>query len=169
MQPCQDYKEKLILDAHGELDETERFALEGHLKNCEVCRREREQVIRFLKRIQAIVPSPELSSAKSRELTNFIARKIREKHEKSWWRKWDVTGGRRLIPALAAACLIMVALGWFSLKSLNHSPPSQALLGQGTNYPLIAEDMEVIENLNFLEELEVLDQLVERVDDRSVL
>ena len=122
-----------------------------------------------LDQIKEAVPSPELSSARSRELTNFIGRKIREKHEKSWWRKWDVTGGRRLIPALAAACLIMVALGWFSLKSLNHSPPSQALLGQGANYPLIAEDMEVIENIEFLEEMDILDQLVERVDNRSVL
>lgn len=170
MESCQDYKEKLILDAHGELDQTGRVALEGHLRKCEACRRERKRLVRFIEQIKETVPSPELSPARSRELTGFIMKKVRKKHEKSWWRKWDMpVGRRRLIGALAAACLIIVALGWLSLKTLNHSPPSQALLGQGADYSLITEDMEVIENLDFLEELEILGKLVERVDNRSVL
>jgi anti-sigma factor RsiW len=169
MEDCQDFKEKLILDAHGELDQTERFALEGHLRKCKACHRERERLVHFLSQIKEAVPSPELTSAQSRELRGFIERKIGEKKERSWWRKWDVTGGHRLIPALAAACLIFVALGWFSLKVLNDSPSSQPFLGQNGDVSLVTEDMEVIENLEFLEEMDILDKLVERVDDRNVL
>ena len=52
MEACQDFKEKLILDAHGELDQTERFALEGHLRKCEVCSQERERLGYLLDQIK---------------------------------------------------------------------------------------------------------------------
>jgi len=169
MEACQDFKEKLILDAHGELDQTERFALEGHLRRCATCRRERERLVHLLDQIKEAVPAPELTPAQASELTGFISKKVREKKVKNWWQKWDVTGGHRLIPALAAACLIIVALGWFSLKGLKHSPSPQPLLSQNGEVSLITEDMEIIENLEFLEEMDILDKLVERVDNRNVL
>ena len=168
MEPCQGYKEKLILDAYGELDHKERFALEGHLRKCEGCRRERERVSRFLERMKKAMPTTELSPDQTSELTGAIVRKLGEKQKRSWWRKWDLTGGYRLIPTLAAACLIIVALGWFSLKVLNPSPSSQPISVQSAG-SLIAEDMEVIENIEFLEEMDILDKLVERVDERDVL
>jgi anti-sigma factor RsiW len=169
MEPCQGYKEKLILDAYGELDQKERSALEEHMKKCEGCRRERERVSRFRESMKEIMPTPKLSPMQSSELTGAIMRKLGGKQKKSWWQKWDLSGGYRLIPTLAAACLIIVALGWFSLKVLNDSPSSQPILGQNGEVSLISEDMEVIENLEFLEELDVLDKLVERVDDRNLL
>jgi hypothetical protein len=118
--------------------------------------------------MKEIIPTPELSPMQSRELTDAITRKLGEKQKKSWWQKWDLTGGYRLIPALAAACLIIVALGWFSLKVLNDSPSSQPIVGQNGGSSLITEDMEVIENLEFLEEMDILDKLVERVDNRKI-
>ena len=169
MEPCQGYKEKLMLDAYGELDQKERSALEEHLRKCEGCRRERERMGLFLEQVKESMPGPEFSPAQSRELTGSIMRKLGENQKKSWWQKWDLTGGYRLIPALAAACLIMVALGWFSLKALNNSPSSPPISGQNGEVSLISEDMEVIENLEFLEEMDILDKLVERVDDKSVL
>jgi len=169
MEPCQDYKERLLLNAYGELDQKGRLALEEHLRVCEGCRRERERVSLLLERMKETMPSHELSTAQSRELTDSIMRKLGEKQRKSWWQKWDLTGGYRLIPALAAACLIIVTLGWFSLKVLNPTPSSQPILGQNGEVSLITEDMEVIENLEFLEEMDILDKLVERVDDRNLL
>ena len=169
MEPCSGYKEKLILDACGELDQKERSALEEHMRKCEGCRRERERVSRFRESMKEIMPTPELSPMQSRELTGAIMRKLGEKQKKSWWKKWDLIGGYRLIPALAAACLIIVTLGWFSLKVLNDSPSSQPIVGQNGGSSLITEDMEVIENLEFLEEMDILNKLVERVDDRSLL
>ena len=169
MEPCQDYKEKLILYAYGELDQKERSALEGHLRKCEGCRRERERMSRFSDRMKETMSTPELPPAQTRDLTGAIMRKLGEKQKISWWRKWDLTGGYRFIPALAAACLIIVTLGWFSLKVLNDSPSSQPILSQNGEVSLISEDMEVIENLEFLEEMDILDKLVERVDDRKLL
>lgn len=169
MKPCQGYQEKLMLDAYGELDERERFTLEKHLRECEGCRRERERLSLLLERMIESVDRPELSPAESRELTNMIFSKLRRNREKSWWWRWDLTGGRRLIPALAAACLIVVALGWFSLKGLHHSATTRPILGQNGELSLIAEDMEVIENLEFLEEMDILDKLVEKVDDKNLL
>jgi hypothetical protein len=114
------------------------------------------------------IPTPELSPAQSKELSGAIMEKLGEKRKKSWWQKWDLTGGHRLVPALAATCLIVVALGWFSLKVLNDSPSSQPMLGQNGEVSLITEDREVIENLEFLEEMDILDKLVERVDNRKI-
>jgi predicted anti-sigma-YlaC factor YlaD len=168
MEPCQGYKEKLMLDAYGELNEKERFTLEKHLKKCEGCRMERKRVGSFLGRMKETIPTPELSPAQSKELSGAIMEKLGEKRKKSWWQKWDLTGGHRLVPALAATCLIVVALGWFSLKVLNDSPSSQPMLGQNGEVSLITEDREVIENLEFLEEMDILDKLVERVDNRKI-
>ncbi len=169
MEPCSGYKEKLILDACGELDRKERSALEEHMRKCKGCRRERERLSRFRESMKEIMPTPKLSPTQSRELTGVIMRKFGETDKKSWWQKWDLTGGYRLIPTLSAACLIIVALGWFSLKALNNSPSSQPIAGQNGEVSLITEDMEVIKNLEFLEEMDVLDKLVERVDDRNLL
>ena len=56
MEPCQGYKEKLILDAYGELDQKERSALEEHMRKCEGCRRERERVSRFRESMKESMP-----------------------------------------------------------------------------------------------------------------
>jgi predicted anti-sigma-YlaC factor YlaD len=168
MEPCQGYKEKIMLDVYGELNEKERFTLERHLKKCKGCRRERERVSLFLQRMKETMPAAELSPVQSKELTGAIMGKLGEKPEKSWWKKWNLTGGHRLLPALAAACLIVVALGWFSVKVLKESPSSQPILGKNGEVSLIAEDREIIENLEFLEEMDILDKLVERVDNRSI-
>ena len=169
MEPCPDYKEKLIMDAHGELEQKDRFTLERHLKECEGCRQERDQLARLLERIKETLPSPEVSRVFSWEMTGSILRELKKKKKKDWWRKLRWTGGYRAIPALAAACLILFAIGWFGIKTLDRSSPSQTMLTQGSKHQLAGEDIDVIQNLEFLEDMDVLNKLVERVDERDYL
>ena len=169
MEPCPDYKEKLEMDVYGELEQKDRFALERHLKDCEGCRRERDRIARLLERIKDAHPSPEVSRLVSRDMTGAILRELKEKKEKTRWRKPRWTWGYRAIPALAAACLIVLAIGWFGLKTLDRSSSSQMMSTKGPGHQLVGEDMEVIQNLEFLEDMDILNQLVERVDERDYL
>jgi anti-sigma factor RsiW len=169
MEPCPDYKEKLMMHVYGELEQKDCFALERHLKECEGCRRERDRLARLLERIKETLPAPEVSPVLSREMTGSILRELKEKKEKTWWRKLRVTGGYRAIPAFAAACLIVIAIGWFGIKTLDRSSPSQTTFTQGSEHQLVGEDSEVIQNLEFLEDMDILNKLVERVDERDYL
>jgi predicted anti-sigma-YlaC factor YlaD len=169
MKPCPDFKEKLMMDAYGELQQEDRFVLESHLKSCEGCRRERDRLARLLERIKETVPSPEIPPALSREMTGSIIKNIKATQEKTWWRKLRWTGGYRTIPALAAACLIVFVIGWFSIKTLNQSSPSRTMFTQGSEHQPVVQDIEVIENLDFLEDMDILNKLVERVDERDFL
>jgi anti-sigma factor RsiW len=169
MEPCPDYKEKLIMDIYGELEQKDRFALERHLKECEGCRRERDRFARLLERIKETLPSPEIPRALSREMTGSILRELKEKKENTWWRKPRWTRGYRAIPALAAACLIVLAVSWFGIKTLERSLPSKTMFTQGSEHKLAGEDIEVIQHLEFLEDMDILNQLVERVDERDYL
>ena len=164
MEPCPDYKEKLEMDVYGELEQKDRFALERHLKDCEGCRRERDRFARLLERIKETLPSPEVPRALSREMTMSILREFKEKKKNTWWRKPGWTGGYRVIPALTAACLILLAVSWFGIKTLDRSSPSKTMLTQGSGHQFAGEDIEVIQNLDFLEDMDILNQLVERVD-----
>lgn len=169
MEPCQDYIEKLMLYAYGELEQRDRVALKEHLKGCEGCRQEQERLVRLLELIKETMPSPELSQVQSRRMTGSVVRELKEKQEKTWWRTWRMTRGYRAVSALAAACLIVFVISWFSIKTLKQSPPSQTMFAQGTEHSLNGEDIEVIENLEFLEQMDVLNKLVERVDESSFL
>ena len=61
MNPCQEYKERLILDVYGELDPYEQSALEEHFELCEGCRRERDRLILFVQQLRNAIPKPSLS------------------------------------------------------------------------------------------------------------
>jgi hypothetical protein len=80
-------------------------------------------------------------------------------------RNWGITAGYRLIPAISTACLILVAVIWFSIRVFNHSPNSQTALKRSGEEQLIPEDLDLIKNLDLLEEMDVLNKLVQRVDD----
>jgi anti-sigma factor RsiW len=169
MKPCPDFQEKLMMDAYGELQPKDRFVLERHLKGCEGCRRERDRLANLLERIKETMPPPEMPQALYSEMTRSIIKKLKDKQDKTWWRKLRWTGGYRTIPALAAACLIVFVIGWFSIKTLNRSSPSRTMFTQGSGHQPVVEDIEVIENLEFLEDMDILNKLVDRVDDRNFL
>jgi hypothetical protein len=71
------------------------------------------------------------------------------------------------LPALATACLFVVAVGWFALqwvqtRSLIPTVP-------GTQEQIMVSDLEILENLDLLEEMDDLEKVVQVVDQREII
>jgi hypothetical protein len=144
MKPCDDHKETLWLDVYGELVAKDRPAWEKHLAGCE----------------EEAMPAPTLSPQESSALTDAIQRNVRKEREKIWWGKRPFGLPNRLIPVLAAACLVVVAIGWFTLRGLKTPSSIEVASELKTEEQVIAKDLEIIKNLELLEEMDVIQQLV---------
>ena len=169
MKPCQDHQETLLLDVYGELAPGEREAWEKHLEACAGCRHERERLHQFLQKIKEVMPAPSLEPEKAGALADTIMKDLQREKEKTWWRgrRWGIPN--RLVPALAAACLVILAFAWFGTREVE-TPSTLRTGGRLTSeQQMIAKDLEVIRNLELLEEMEVLEKLVQVVDERNSL
>ena len=167
MKPCQDHQETLLLDVYGELAPKERSAWERHLEVCEGCRQERERLLHLVHRLKETMPSPRVSPERASALADSIKRNLRGERKKRWWEKelWGLQN--RLIPALAAVCLLIVAFGWFSLREYRPSLPFWEISNPNSEEQRIATDLELIKNLELLEEMDVIQKLVHVVNDRN--
>lgn len=165
MKACQDRQEILLLDVYGELTPSERPAWEKHLELCEGCRQERDRLRRLLQRLKETVPSPALSPDKVDALAESIKRRLRREREKAWWQRplWGFPN--RLMPALAAVCLVMLVLGWFTLRESGEVSSFQSVSKLNSEEQMIVKDFEVIKNLELLEEMDLLQKLVRVVDE----
>jgi len=164
MKPCTEYREALWLDVYGELDPGKRTAWEKHLEACEGCRQEREQLALLLQAVKGNAPSPTLSREEAETLSSAIIRELKGEREETWWRKrvWRVP--HRLIPALAAASILIVVLGWFGMKGLRSPSSSRSVSHVKSEEQIPVKDLDIIENLEILEEMETLRKLVHVVD-----
>ena len=169
MKPCQDHQETLLLDVYCELAPGEREAWEKHLEACEGCRHERERLNQFLQQMNEAMPTPSLSPEKAEALADSIIKDLQREKEERWWqgRLWGFPN--RLVPAIAAACLMILAFAWFGTREVE--TPSAFRTGRSltSEQQMIAKDLEVIRNLELLEEMEVLGKLVQVVDERNSL
>ena len=168
MKPCPDHKETLWLDVYGELDPNERPAWEKHLEKCEGCRQERKQLLRLLQTVKASMPSPGLSREEAGALASSIIRKLRGERKETWWRKSLFGIPTRLIPALAAASILIVAFGWFSMKGLRTPSPMRSNSNIQSEEQILVKDFDLIKNLELLEEMDTLQKLVQVVDRGDV-
>jgi hypothetical protein len=75
----------------------------------------------------------------------------------------------RLIPALAAVALLIVAFGWFAINKVQSPSFFQNLSGLKSEEQMVAKDLEVIDNLELLEEMDTLRKLVQVVDNRDII
>ena len=168
MKPCPHHKETLWLDVYGELDPNERPAWEKHLETCEGCRQERAQLLRLLQTVKVSMPSPALSREKAETLISSITRKLRSEREETWGRKrlWGMPN--RFIPALAAASILIVALGWFGMKGFRSPSSIRSLSNLKSEELILVKDLDIIKNLELLEEMDTLRKLVQVVDHGDV-
>ena len=169
MNGCPDRYETILLDIYGELDSSQRSSLVQHLANCRGCREEHQKVLQLFEQIRGGFPPVLLSEGKAKTLSSSIKRKLlEEKVHRPFWKGF--LSPSSLIPALAAACIVIVSVGWFSLRMVSHSP-SQDLQARNAiqEEQVSPNDMEVISNLDLLEELDVLKILVHVVDGKETL
>jgi anti-sigma factor RsiW len=169
MKSCREYKETLWLDVYGELSPEDRPSWGEHLKKCEACRREREQLVNFLQHLREVSPSPTLSPVKAETLTASIKRKLRGRQEKRSWPTRLLGAPNRLVPALAAACILIVLFGWLGVKEFSAPESAQNASNLKLQEQVLANDLEIVRNLELLEEMETIQKLVKVVDGRKAI
>lgn len=169
MKQCSDYQEMLFLDVYGELDSAERRIWENHLKTCDHCRSEREKLARLLQTIKTALPSPTLSPEQTADHVRSIQKKLRENDNLPWWRKIGFgLPHQRLIPGLATACLLLIIVSWVGLNELKKlnllTPSSQKVSVEEINH----NDLDVVENLDFLKDMDDVKKLVTHLDETDL-
>jgi len=165
MKPCPEYKDILLLDLYGELEQHERSAWQEHLKNCKACQEERKRLQNLLNKVKSNMPSPLLSPEKAEALTSSVMQALKGKQEDTRWKKRFFTMPNRLIPALATASLLIAVFGWFGLKEFIHHPAFQRFSNISSEKQLTSEDLEVVKNMEFLENMEELENLIKFLEN----
>ena len=168
MKACPDHQETLWLDVYGELNPNDRPAWQRHLETCNACRKERERLLSLLQRVREEMTSPELSPETARSLSWSVKRGLRDQRARGSWRERTWGMPNRLIPALAAACLLIVVFGWFNIDKFQGFFENGNLSGLTSEEQMIVKDLDVIENLELLEEMETLQKLVQVVDHKKI-
>lgn len=151
--PCKEpYWLDLMVD--GELSHQEAELVDGHLRNCPVCRqrlRQLQQADDFVRRLPEITPSAGFDRTFWQKVESLEDRK---RHRGSW--RHLFTGWR---PILAAG---MAGLAAFVIIAIGHqssSTPEETFIAENIEF---FDDFEVINNLDMLESWEVLEAMEER-------
>jgi hypothetical protein len=168
MKACPNHQETLWLDVYGELKPDERSAWQQHLESCSACREERQRLLGLIERLKEEMTPPELSPEKANALSWSIKRALRNQKagSRSRLRTWGMPS--RLIPALAAACFMIIVLGWFGIDKFQGPFKTRNLSGLNSQEQMIVKDLEIIKNLEFLEEMDTVQKLVRVVDHREI-
>jgi hypothetical protein len=119
--------------------------------------------------MKEVMPAPSLAPEKAGALADSIIKDLQREKEERWWqgRLWGFPN--RFVPAIAAACLMILAFGWFSTREVETPSTFQTGRSLTSEQQMIAKDLEVIRNLELLEEMEMLEKLVRVVDERNSL
>ncbi len=167
MEACPDRMEWLLLDVHGEIPPEQRQQWEAHLKGCRRCSEERQRLLRLLEMVREEMRDPGLSPEAEARLLRSISSAVEEESRLVWWQRVARCIPLRSIPALVAASLLIVVVGWFGLRGSDQptSLVSTAILE--SEETMIVEEMDLLEQLDLLEEMEIVQSLVKIVDNRE--
>lgn len=165
MEACPNQKKNLVLHAHGELDSRAGKVVENHLAACESCRSEYRQLVSLLGNIGETAKTPELSAKQVNSLVANIKWQLKSGEKEKWWRRYTDYRPPRIIPAVAAACMVVIVagiIGYESIDRTNRMPP----LAESQNEELMLsdKDIEIVKNLEFLKELDAIRKLAQVVD-----
>ncbi|ROQ93176.1 anti-sigma factor family protein [Desulfosoma caldarium] len=165
MNGCKDFEEMLILDLFDELPTGRRSRWSVHVAQCDICMAERRRLERVLQQVKAAgKPEPMAESdaarmkARVRWALNNAGRASPSTKALSLWRRFGLRPAWALGLVLSAAVMV-AGLSWKGLPrktaEMNTAPAPTAVATQ---------DQEVVENLEFLKDLETIRKLVTVVD-----
>jgi anti-sigma factor RsiW len=164
---CADWREKLLLDVHGELPASEQPAWQRHLETCPVCHEERQELMGLLKAMREAMSTPGVSPEHARALRESVTMGWHAKRVSGWWRGLIFGLSLRPVPALVAAGFLLAALGWLGLHEFRGT--SHTVRGPEASKQVRISDLEVIENLDLLEHLDDVERIVRVVDHRNIV
>jgi len=164
MKSCPDYQEMLLPDVYGELNPAERRVWENHLSTCEHCRKEKEQLLQLLQTIKTALPAPTLSPDKIADHVRSIQWKLRDEANLPWWRKVSFPLPYRFVPALTTACLLLIITSWFGVKEFKKAGILSTSSQSASEERINRNDLEVVQNLDFLKDMEDVKKLVKHLD-----
>ena len=165
MQICQKEKKNLVLYAHGELDANSDREIEEHLAGCKFCRSEYRQLLSLLGNIKETVSFPELSPKQVNSLVTNINWKLKDRKKDNWWRRYLDFRPAQIMPAIAAACILIIAVGVIGYLKTNDTNGFRPVAGQQNDELMLSEtDLEIVENLEFLKEMDAIQKLSQVVD-----
>ena len=172
MQACEHLKENLTLYVYGELDPVTEREVENHLENCEGCRHEHERLSTILTRVREASVSPQLSPMEARAMAANISRTLKAGTRRNWWRRYLDFMPSRLVPAVAMAGVLIIAVAVIGYQNLNKTPGlAPVSLNQNEEIMLSDTDLEILDNLELLKEMDAIQKLSRVVtpDDESEL
>jgi anti-sigma factor RsiW len=167
MNVCADRRETLLLDVHGELPTSEREAWQTHLDACPGCCQERRELLRVIEDAREAMPLPILAPEQANALRELVRRNWRAERAPVRWQRFFFGLSPRPGPALAAAGLVLALLGWFGFHELQtayHTRRAPEAPAQ-----IMVSDADVIENLDFLEQMDDIERVVQVVDHRDIV
>jgi anti-sigma factor RsiW len=158
-----------MLDIYGELSPEDRPPWEKHLEICENCRQERQRLITLIRLIRKEMRATELSEDDEASLLRSISNHLRSRSSLPWLKRriWGLP--LTPLPALAAAVLLFLGLGLLVLQELDRTPVTQTVVNFESEEQMIVQQLEILENLDFLKEMETISKLVQVVDHRDTM
>ena len=165
MEACHNQKENLVLYVYGELDSSSGKKIQRHLAKCKSCRTEYQQLLSLLENIKESVSSPELSPKQVNSLVTNIKWKLKNRRKDDWWRRFSDFRPAHWIPAIATACILIIAagiIGYLNNDGTNEFQP--VAVQQNKEIMLSDTDLEIVKNLEFLKEMNAIQKLSQVVD-----
>jgi hypothetical protein len=159
----------LWLDVFGELDPADLKNWQAHLKACQGCRKERERLKRLLEETRGTFETQTLSSDEVYLFSRRLSNRIVDNRQGGRRRLTNLLKNPyRLIPTAVIAALVFIVVGWFGLKESDTvlSPTNLATLKKEDR--MIAKDMDILKNMEFLIAMDDLQKLVRAVDENGV-
>ena len=165
MEACHDQKKNIVLFAHDELDSNSGKEIENHLAKCTSCRTEYQQLLSLLGNIRETVSSPELSPKQVNSLVTNIKWKLKDRQKDNWWHRYLYFRPAHRIPAIATACVLIIAAGIIGYLKTDDTNEFQPVAIQQNEESMLSDtDLEIVKNLELLKEMDAIQKLSQVVD-----
>jgi hypothetical protein len=119
----------------------------------------------LLENIKETALSPELSPKQVNSLVTNIKWKLKDRKKDNWWRRYSDFRPAHWIPAIATACILIIAAGIIGYLNNDGTSEFQPVAVQQNKEIMLSDtDLEIVKNLEFLKEMNAIQKLSQVVD-----